>query len=154
MILNFLASNLVQQRIRDWYFTFFCLEKRNGGGKVRRNSWRSRSLINPRREIQWRSVILRFVMVFLRAIEIFLRSGGNDSSRTSLSFSIRKQRPGLCRWKIICFFFLVAIIKKEFNDNSLRKGGRKKEKTDVTFFHADTNTLPRSIDFFFLLLSQ
>lgn len=70
-------------------------------------------------------------MVFLRAIEIFLRSGGNDSSRTSLSFSIRKQRPGLCRWKIICFFFLVAIIKKEFNDNSLRKGGRKKEKTDT-----------------------
>lgn len=91
-------------------------------------------------------------MVFLRAIEIFLRSGGNDSSRTSLSFNIRKQRPGLCRWKIICFFFLVAIIKKEFNDNSLRKGGRKKKKTDVTFFHADTNT--RSIDFFFLLLSQ
>ena len=56
--------------------------------------------------------------------------------------------------KSFAFFFLVAIIKKEFNDNSLRKGGRKKEKTDVTFFHADTNTLPRSIDFFFLLLSQ
>lgn len=84
--------------------SFYYLEKETAEEKLGEIAEEAIADQLERREIQWRSVILGFVMVFLRAIEIFLRSGGNDSSRTSLSFSIRKQRPGLCRWKIICFF--------------------------------------------------
>lgn len=128
------------------------VSKKYEAGKWRRNGRRSGRWSARGVEIQWRYAVLRFVTVFLRAIKIFLRGGGNDSSRTSLSSSIREHRSGLRRWKTVCPFYSIAIIRGEIlGEVYTYVEERKRRRTGVTF-SCRHNTPLRRIDL--LLLSR